>query len=115
MITLHCVPSLTLPTDIAMHRVVIIPRRPPPFVCEAVRQLQTCLQYVGPCPRSRHEPSPRVNARSKRKKKKNAKPQILHAMTAAHARISTRIKGVHARTLVAVTGDRGATVAPGLT
>jgi hypothetical protein len=46
MITLHCVPSLTLPTDIAMHRVVIIPRRPP-FVCEAVRQLQTCLRYVG--------------------------------------------------------------------
>jgi hypothetical protein len=51
-------------------------------------------------------------ANEKKKKRKATNPAV---MTAAHARISTRIKGVHARTLVAVTGDRGATVAPGLT
>jgi hypothetical protein len=73
MITLHCVPSLTLPTDIAMHRVVIIPRRPHRLF-RAVRQLQTCLRLARP--RSRHEPSPRVNAlHSTQQTEKTQKPQ----------------------------------------
>jgi hypothetical protein len=63
-------PSLTLPTDIAMHRVVIIPRRPHRL---SVSCATTEVLSVGPCPRSRHEPSPRVNALHSTQQTENAK------------------------------------------
>jgi hypothetical protein len=46
--------------------------------------------YGGPCPRSRHEPSPRVNARRSTREKKRKSPEILHAMTGCAADHSTR-------------------------